>query len=269
MRDRGRGTDSMEYYIAAHTDIGIAKKINQDSLLYQIADTSGHGSVALCVVCDGMGGLAQGELASATLVRAFAKWFRTRLPLLLETNPVCDENLLRSEWGGLVLTESRRLSEYGARKKERLGTTVVAMLFLDGRYYIIHVGDSRAYELDGALRLLTKDQTYVQREMDLGHMTYEQAMSNPQRNVLLQCVGASEVLAPAFYSGEVKAGAAYMLCSDGFRNLIVPEEIYAALRPDRNMDERQMYGNIVALTERNKERNEQDNISVILVKAVE
>ena len=74
----------MIYKIAAHSDVGIVKKTNQDSVLVKIAQTN-HDKVCLCVVCDGMGGLADGELASATVIREFDQWFINKLPGLLET----------------------------------------------------------------------------------------------------------------------------------------------------------------------------------------
>lgn len=69
----------MIYKIAAHSDVGIVKKTNQDSVLVKIAQTN-HDKVCLCVVCDGMGGLADGELASATVIREFDQWFINKLP---------------------------------------------------------------------------------------------------------------------------------------------------------------------------------------------
>ena len=68
----------MIYKIAAHSDVGIVKKTNQDSVLVKIAQTN-HDKVCLCVVCDGMGGLADGELASATVIREFDQWFINKL----------------------------------------------------------------------------------------------------------------------------------------------------------------------------------------------
>ena len=72
----------MDFLISAHSDIGIKKSTNQDSVLIQVAQTK-YGKVAFGVVCDGMGGLAKGELASATLIKEFAKWFMEDLKILL------------------------------------------------------------------------------------------------------------------------------------------------------------------------------------------
>ena len=127
------------------------------------------------------------------------------------------------------------------------------------------MGDSRVYQLGGRLSQLTKDQTYIQREMDMGRMTPEQARTDPQRNVLLQCVGAGQYLEPDFYSGNVQAGENYMLCSDGFRHVIKEQELYQYLNPAAADTPKKMQDCIRYLTDLNKHRKEQDNISVVLI----
>ena len=74
----------MDFLIAAHTDVGIRKKTNQDSVLIKVADTD-CGKVCFAAVCDGMGGLRKGELASATLIRDFSDWFDSEFPEILYT----------------------------------------------------------------------------------------------------------------------------------------------------------------------------------------
>lgn len=85
-----------------------------------------------------------------------------------------------------------------------MGTTVVALLVTQKAYYIINVGDSRIYSLSDHIERLTTDQTYVQREIMNGNMTQEQAMKDPRRNVLLQCVGASAEVKPEYRTGAMK-----------------------------------------------------------------
>ena len=147
-----------------------------------------------------------------------------------------------------------------------MGTTIVAMLIMNDHYYLMNVGDSRAYLLADQLYQLTKDQTFVQYEIDAGRLTEEEAKYHPQRNVLLQCVGASEVVTPDFYEGPVYPDTVFMLCSDGFRHIITPEEIYQYLNPSVLVDENVMKNNAVYLTELNKQRREVDNISVALIR---
>ena len=142
----------------------------------------------------------------------------------------------------------------------------VAFLILGDKYYVMNVGDSRAYMLSDAIYQLTKDQTYVQYEMDMGHMTWEQAQTHPQRNVLLQCIGASEVIKPDYFVGDVEPDMTFILCSDGFRHVISPDEIYEKLRPDILDNEEVMLQNARDLVEMNKSRKEVDNISVAVIR---
>lgn len=255
----------MNFITEAYTDIGTSKKTNQDSMLVMQAETS-LGPVLMASMCDGMGGLAKGELASAAMVRALADWFESRLPALLAGGFTSEH--LRTEWEELVMQTSRRIGAYGTEHHVSMGTTAVVFLVIGDIYYIMNVGDSRAYQIGDAVYQLTRDQTYVQREMDLGHMTAEQAMMDPRRSVLLQCIGASTVIRPDFFSGQLAPGQTYMLCCDGFRHVIQPQEFQQVLNPQILCDKTMMEQAARMLTELNKSRGEDDNISVILIRTV-
>lgn len=254
----------MNYLTAVHTDVGIKKRTNQDSVLIETAATD-YGQVLLSVVCDGMGGLAKGEVASAILIKAFSNWFHREFPEILYKG--MEANTLRSSWTNLILEQNQKINEYGLNCNVSLGTTVAAMLLVDNIYYIINVGDSRVYYLKEGITQMTIDQTFVQREMDLGRMTLEEARNHPKRNVLLQCVGASSVIEPDFYVGEFDRDSVFMMCSDGFRHVIHPEEFYERLKPELMVTEEKMKENAVYFTELNKLRREDDNISVALIRA--
>lgn len=254
----------MNYLTAVHTDVGIRKKTNQDSVLIETAATD-YGQVLLSVVCDGMGGLAKGEVASAILIKAFSNWFHREFPKILYGG--MEANVLRSSWTNLILEQNQKISEYGLNYNVSLGTTVAAMLLIDNIYYVINVGDSRVYYIKNGITQMTVDQTFVQREMDLGRMTLEEARNHPKRNVLLQCVGASSVIEPDFYVGEFEQDSVFMMCSDGFRHVIHPEEFYERLKPDMMVTEEKMKESAVYFTELNKLRREDDNISVALIRA--
>ena len=253
----------MNFMIAAYSDVGIKKHTNQDALLIKTAQTN-LGKVCLCVVCDGMGGLSNGELASATVIREMERWFEHIFPENIERG--FDARELKLQWDNIVLEQNIKLGKYAAARGIRMGTTVAAILIVGGKYYIMNVGDSRVYMLTDRLVLLTKDQTFVQYEMDSGRMTPEEAAVHPQRNVLLQCVGASDSVTPDFFTGDAMENTVFMLCSDGFRHVITEQEIYEKLNPYVLTDERQMRDNAAWLTELNKQRMEVDNISAALVK---
>ena len=256
----------MKYKIAVQTDVGIQKKTNQDSCCIKEAVTD-NGTVLMAVICDGMGGLEKGEVASAVLIRRFDAWFESELPMLLGAPDPLSE--VKLSWERIIKEENNNIGAYGRGLGIQLGSTVTAMLiFGDFRYIIAHVGDTRVYRItDSEVSILTEDQTVVAREVKQGRLTTEQAKSDPRRNVLLQCVGASRIVEPVFATGSAAANECYMLCSDGFRHLISNEEISEYFSPRNNTDESTMEKHITELIELNKFRHENDNITALLIKA--
>ncbi len=253
----------MRYIATADTDIGISKDTNQDSMLIKHASTD-VGEVLLAVVCDGMGGLAKGELASATVIRAFSKWFDEDLPFELEN---ADMQVIGAKWSLLLKELNVQILEFSnANKIDGVGTTFSGILFIGNQYVIGHVGDTRIYHISSSLSQLTTDQTFVAREISRGTMTFEQAKTDKRRNLLLQCIGASKVVEPQVIYGKAEKGA-YMLCSDGFRHEITEAEMYESLNPINLMNKDAMHNNAKYLIEQVKSRGEKDNISVLLIKA--
>lgn len=253
----------LNFIVSASTDIGIKKATNQDSLSVKVFNTK-QGKMVFSVLCDGMGGLAKGELASATLVEAFNDWMCTELPALCEGE--IDEKTIASRWSRVIAEQNLRIMQYGRRFNANIGTTVVVMLLTETKYYIMNVGDSRAYEIAEGVRQITKDQTVVAYEVEIGKITPEQALNDPRRSVLLQCVGASEEVTPAYYFGETKQNAVYMVCSDGFIHEITGEELFDVLSPNKMISKEAMKSNTDSLIDLNKMRMEKDNISVVTVR---
>lgn len=251
----------MHYMATADTDIGIKKQTNQDSILIKHGQCE-KGEILLAVICDGMGGLKKGEVASATVVKKFSEWFDSELPFELKN---LDMNIIADKWGLLLKDLNLKIAEYGQQDGIRLGTTFTGVLFIDDQYLAVHVGDTRLYQLDSGLKQLTTDHTFVAREIRRGNLTVEQAKKDKRRNMLLQCVGASERIEPEILIGTVQQGA-YMLCSDGFRHEISESEIYESLNPVNLINKEAMHNNVKYLIEQVKKRNEKDNISVVLVK---
>ena len=216
----------MQYLGSAVTDVGIIKKTNQDSLCLKIADTKEKGEVAMAVICDGMGGLSKGELASATVIRHMSDWFEKELPQRLYKFSWKD---ISSEFTKMIKGLNCKIIEYGRTVGTSLGTTLSLILIVEDKFMVAHVGDSRVYQITDKINQITEDQTYVAREIKLGRMTPQQAAVDPQRNMLLQCVGASTVVEPAFYFGNVVPNSVFVLCSDGFRHVVSDEEIFENL----------------------------------------
>ena len=254
----------MTIWKASHTDIGIKKKTNQDSFCIKEAETE-HGNVILAMICDGMGGLEKGEVASATLIYAFSRWFEQQLPEIISNG---EYDKIKTQWNEIIQTYNSKIMAYGESTNIQLGTTLTAILIIAGQqYYIVHVGDTRVYCFDEQnFSILTEDQTVINREIKAGRLTREQAATDPRRNVLLQCIGASKIVEPAYYQGAVMQNQTYMLCSDGFRHKLSEQELWQSFHPGVLANENVMEQNIVNMIELNKQRMETDNITALLVK---
>ncbi len=257
------GGGAVNYIVSASTDIGNVKNTNQDSLNVKVL-SFGEEKLVFAILCDGMGGLEKGEVASANVVHAFHRWVTEALPTLCAAG-ITDADI-RREWTDIITSYNEKLKLYGKKCAVNLGTTVAALLLTKERYYIVNVGDSRVYEIYENAVSLTKDQTVVAMEVEQGKITAEEAKEDSRRSVLLQCVGASDAVYPDFFFGAPKHNAVYMLCSDGFRHEISGEEIFSYFQPARMINAEIMKENELALIDLNKQRGERDNISVITIR---
>lgn len=256
----------MRYISAAHTDVGIKKKNNQDSLCLKIAKTR-FGEVCLAVMCDGMGGLQKGELASATVIRRFSKWFEEELPGML-ANRQFSMDMVKSSWDKIINEQNDIVYRFGVNENIQLGTTLTALLIVNDTYITAQLGDSRAYCIDGKLNQLTKDQSVVARDVELKRITEAQAKTDPRRNVLLQCLGALKNIQTEYTVGRVSPGRAYLLCSDGFHHELADEEIVGLLSPTLMKSEEDIKRALISVVNLDKKRGETDNITVIYIKTL-
>ncbi|MBQ6381292.1 MAG: serine/threonine-protein phosphatase [Clostridia bacterium] len=255
----------MGFISAAKTDKGNYKTSNQDSLVLNVAQTTKAGMVLMAIVCDGMGGLAKGELASATVVRAFNDWFMQTLPQLIESDKVNAETV-RNEWVKIIGTVSNKIAGYGKMNNLSLGTTLVGALCVGSNMYIVNVGDSRLYKVSRKLERLTTDHSLVAREIAAGRLRPEDEEKDPRRNVLLQCIGASKEIRPEFKVMPYTRGDTFVLCSDGFRHEIKEEEVVNYLASVTN--DSQLEQQLAKMIEIDMSRNEADNITAVSFKVV-
>ena len=255
----------MNYTAGAISDAGIRKKTNQDAFLYDLAEFQGR-KLAFLVICDGMGGLEKGEIASAEVLNTFGEWFRRELSGILEAG--FSAEALREIWFSLAETENRKISHYADYHDCRMGTTLTAVLFLDEQYYAIHIGDCRLYEIrqDQVLQL-THDHTVTQREIDNGNLSPELAETDSRKHILLQCIGAGRPIAPDFLVGTVRPGTSYLLCCDGFRHRFSPDEMLHQLSAGKNPTRRLIEKNLSTAVAAIKARGEKDNITAGLLTA--
>ncbi|HEY4600290.1 MAG TPA: PP2C family serine/threonine-protein phosphatase [Cerasibacillus sp.] len=255
----------MTYLAAYHTDVGLRKNINQDALLIKTAQTPVE-EIGLFVVCDGMGGLSHGELASATVIYGLSQWFEHDLPELLEYEKD-NEEIIFQQLENTVEKLNADIVSYGQEEGVVLGTTLTALLILGKTFFLVQMGDSRAYAIDdNQVIQLTKDQTFVAREVARGHLTPEEARNHPKRNILLQCIGAREEIEVVITKGIIEQGMSYLLCTDGFYHKLSHDELIGYLQTEAT--ETDMKQAIQTLSEIVKSRHETDNISAVLLKVV-
>lgn len=255
----------MGYDIAFATDQG-QKKANQDSLICMEARTS-IGEVVFAAVCDGMGGLEKGELASAELVRALERWFCEELPVIVR-NGLSEESLYGS-WHTITTEVNKKLITYGERNhiESGIGTTLSGILLAGNMFYVVHVGDSRIYAItENEVTCLTKDHTLAMDKVDEGTLSIENMEKDPRRSILTRCVGAVDDCNPDFFSGIAYPETVFLTCSDGFRHLLSYQEIQAQMCPGKQRTQEELERNIKVLIRENLQRGERDNITVVAVR---
>jgi len=249
---------------AAHTDVGIKKSVNQDSVILKIA-SSPFGKIAFAVVCDGMGGLQQGEIASGMLSQNYENWFQRELPVLLRAGLTI--NSFTESLEKITRQTDEDMKQYARTRNVQMGTTATLLLIVENKYYVFHVGDTRVYKItSNNINQLTTDHTYVQQQIQRGVISEAQAEISANKSVLLQCIGASQTFKPEVMEGEISAPTSFLLCSDGFSHKLSKRELFEQLNPVDLSSEELMQMRLQMMTEWNKSRGESDNISAIALK---
>ena len=198
---------------------GTRKTVNQDACCLSVARTP-RGEAVMSVVCDGVGGLAHGEVASSTVVRSFASWFRNELPKAASGGSLALDQIART-WERMLGESHSRLVDYGMRQGMAVGTTFTGVYACEGRYLVAQVGDCRLYLVrDGDARQMTRDQTFVARLVERGELTAQEAACHPFRSMITQAVGVGQEPCPVFGEGTYEPRDLFVLCSDGvYRSL--------------------------------------------------
>lgn len=195
---------------------GAVRSVNQDACC-ALAATSLDTEIVMAVVCDGVGGLARGEVASSTVVQGFVNWFERELPALVPGLMDGDATAsVQRAWQQLLCELNAVMLRHGMREKTLMGTTFTGMLVCGGTYLVGHVGDCRAYIVhNAAIRQITQDQTLAAHMAAQGGYGGDLSKRSVRSNVILQSVGTQKTLKPAFYTGNVGCRDVCVLCSDG------------------------------------------------------
>ncbi|BAL91604.1 putative serine/threonine protein phosphatase [Actinoplanes missouriensis 431] len=197
---------------AAVTDQGHVRSNNEDCH---------YAGDHLLVVCDGMGGMAAGDLASRLAIEAMVS---------LDA-PIPTDLQMDALHRALEVANGRIAEQVAADPSlQGMGTTLTAVLFNGERAAMAHVGDSRAYLLrDGRLNQLTKDDTYVQMLIDQGLLKPEEAAGHPRRAVVTRVL-QGEPVTPAYVIVEPQEGDRWLLCSDGLTGVVTDATLEQELR---------------------------------------
>jgi protein phosphatase len=143
-----------------------------------------------------------------------------------------------------------------------MGTTMVALVVIDGRAVVGHVGDSRAYLLrDGRLRQLTSDHSWVNEQVKLGLLTAEEARRHPMRNIVTRALGNQPTVEVDVVEEEIRPGDVFTLCSDGLNGMILDSDIESTLREHGQVPSAACR----ALVDRANANGGEDNITVIVL----
>ena len=264
----------MEYLTGAYWERGNTADINQDSLVLLQVLTA-RGRVLMAAVCDGMGGLAQGEWASAYVTRRLQEWFyESLLRSVQKKKPYW---IIRRSLDRLVYHMQEQLLQYGMQEEIRLGTTMTVLVILEKTYLLWHLGDSRAYHFQAAGRFGSFSGMKNGREMRKAYtadrngkrMSGAVCMTKDHikgRNQLTKCVGSFSYERPDFKLGVLQEGQGVLLCSDGFRHFVEESELADVLRPGQIKSEEQIVRRLREIGDACMKRGERDNLSAVYVK---
>lgn len=265
----------MKFITGAYSDIGNYRETNQDSCCVMEADT-GIGKVLMAIVCDGMGGLAKGEVASASVIYAFKEWFVKKFPTYLsklsrgkEATLEEIETWITNEWVSLLHETDWKMKEYQAKENIRIGTTFSGLMLLEQGGVWVHAGDSRIYKMgsDG-IRKLTTDHTAAEREVKRGNLKPEEVPYSRLRSKLTQCIGATRELVPECGRIDITLGDVFLLCSDGFYHKPTKEWLYNDFYQKEYGTDRQLKEKCIENVKAVMECGEKDNVTVVVVRVI-
>ena len=249
----------MQIACGAHTDVGLRRAHNEDSLC---ADPD----LGLFVVCDGMGGHRAGEVASRLAVQVIQKHLRESSanalqPIVGDYDPAFSPQTNRL--ASAIRLANRAIHDAGGSQPDQagMGTTVVSAVISGQLLSIAHVGDSRMYLIrSGTIQPLTPDHSLVAEQVRRGLLTEEQAERSPHRHIVTRALGISQEVQVEVNEIRLLERDALLLCSDGLTGAVKPLEILRAI-----LSEQEPQAACERLVTMANAAGGEDNTTVILV----
>lgn len=240
---------------------GMVRSSNEDKFLSNVKD-------GIFLVTDGMGGLSRGALASATAIETIEKFIvQSRgeditWPIQPQKQHTTEENRFLS---AIYLANWKIFGQIrnGATNRS-MGTTLAGFLVDGERLIISNVGDSRVYLIrNGTIVQLTDDHSVVMEEVRKRNMTLEEARSHPKRHVITRALGIWKSAQVDISSLEYKVGDLYVLCTDGFSDMITDEDMLSLIKSDQGKPLSEVCQNLIDAA---NGQGGMDNITVVLVR---
>lgn len=238
--------------IVAKTDKGLVRENNQDA--YAVGELPGE--VAWAVVCDGMGGAAGGNIASALAVKVISDKITSSYNERMRDSSI--KNLLDSAIAAANI-EVYDMA-YSRPDLKGMGTTVVAVVVRNNVAYIAHAGDSRAYLVNkNGVEQITVDHSLVQNLVDRGEITKEEAEHHPNKNVITRALGVDKRIDVDFSEVDMYENETLILCTDGLSNCVNNSELAEDIKDG------QYYAFADRLVKRANRNGGNDNITVVAI----
>ena len=204
--------------IFGKSDCGLKRDENQDSCYTGfLSDNS-----AFAVVCDGMGGVGGGSVASRVAVEEIVSYINKSYTRKLNRNSVL--SLMKNA----LISANMKIFEMSKEDPEfdGMGTTAVILIVRNSFALICHVGDSRAYLINDEITQITRDHSVVQTLLEDGKLTPAEAKIHPRKNIITRALGVEEDVIPDMTELPIEIGNTVLLCSDGLTNY-VDEDVIA------------------------------------------
>ncbi len=202
------------------SDKGMTRKINQDDFLIC---SKNHDKRVYIALCDGMGGVTGGEIASAIAIETFRK----------KVDSLGDKTLKHSQYADFLYEIVKDANEniYSSALHNPnlmgMGTTFVAAICDDNKVTVANVGDSRAYLIDSeGIKQITKDHSLVNELLEHGEISRREATIHPKKNVITRALGVEKKVECDIFDKNIKNGQYLLICSDGLTNEISDPEIH-------------------------------------------
>ena len=244
--------------------VGAVRQRNEDSCCIFVTENGGQETlpvIGLFIVADGMGGHYAGHEASRKASRLFMRHVleKVYLPLLQRDGPSGYQEPIQEVMLKAVQVAHQALQNPDPEKDS--GTTLTSALMVGKRLYVAHVGDTRAYIVaDGVMEQITTDHSIVQRLIDAGQLTSDEAALYPQKNLLYRALGQQGNLDVDSYTRSLPKKGTLFMCSDGLWGLVPDAKILETIQQETSLDSK-----ADALVEMAIQAGGHDNITAILV----